>query len=205
MQGHPAATADSTDDFLARSASGDQVAFAALYDCTIPRVLGIITAVLRDPAQSEEVAQEVYLEVWQHAPRFDSAKGHATTVIFTLARRRAIDRVRASQASRDRDLTVGIRDREQPFDHVAETVETSLEYQRVRRAMERITPAQRRVIELVHDEYLDQAAVAERLGIKVGTVKTRLRDGLIALRRELTTSDEPEEASSRANLRQRRR
>ncbi|BDZ51537.1 hypothetical protein GCM10025867_37780 [Frondihabitans sucicola] len=196
VQGHPAATADSTDDFLARSASGDQVAFAALYDCTIPRVLGIITAVLRDPAQSEEVAQEVYLEVWQHAPRFDSAKGHATTVIFTLARRRAIDRVRASQASRDRDLTVGIRDREQPFDHVAETVETSLEYQRVRRAMERITPAQRRVIELVHDEYLDQAAVAERLGIKVGTVKTRLRDGLIALRRELTTSDEPEEASS---------
>jgi RNA polymerase sigma-70 factor (ECF subfamily) len=185
---HADTAVPSLDDLLTLIARGDQHAFAALYDQTAPRALGLITRLLKDPSQAEEVAQEVYLELWQRAARFDEAKGSAMTVLFSLARRRAIDRVRASQASRDRDLRVGIRDTAPAFDHVAEFIETTSEYERAREAMRKLPGKQREIIELVHDEGLTQAEVAARVGIPLGTVKTRLRDGLIALRRELTAA-----------------
>jgi RNA polymerase sigma-70 factor (ECF subfamily) len=176
------------DDLLALISRGDQKAFAAFYDQTCRRTLGLICRVLKDPAQSEEVAQEVYLELWQHAAQFDSNKSPSLSWLFTIAHRRAIDRVRASQASRNRDIAVGIRNTPHPFDHVTETIETSMEYQDARRALTRLHPKHRAVIELTYDHHLTRAETAERLGIPVGTVKTNLRDGLIALRRELTAA-----------------
>jgi RNA polymerase sigma-70 factor (ECF subfamily) len=164
---------------------------------TAPHTVGLIRSVLKDPAQSEEVAQEVYLEIWQNAARFDADKSSATSVLFTLARRRAIDRIRASQASRNRDVLIGIRDTADPYDQVAESIETSLEYERARRAMKKLTHIQREVIELVHDEHLTQKEAALRLGLPLGTVKTRLRDSLIALRRELTPRPNPADGISR--------
>lgn len=173
----------SEDDLLALAAEGDREAFADLYGRTVPRILGIVTQVLRDSAQSEEVTQEVYLELWQNAARFDGSKGRALSWMMTVARRRAIDRVRASQSSRDRDIRVGIRDQPTAYDTVADTVGARLAYDEVRQAMTLISHLQRQAIEMAYFGTLTQTEIAERLGVKVPTIKTRLRDGLIALRR----------------------
>jgi len=178
----PAVAAQTAETLLALVADGDQGAFAQLYDTVSPRVLGLIRRVLVDPAQSEEVTQEVFLEIWQSARRYEPNKGSATTWIMTMAHRRAIDRIRASQAGRDRDIRVGIRDYERDYDNVAEQVEIRLENERVRRAMQQLTELQRQAISLAYYEGLTQSEISERLSVPLGTVKTRLRDGMIRLR-----------------------
>ncbi|MFF2053187.1 ECF RNA polymerase sigma factor SigK [Leifsonia sp. NPDC058194] len=179
------AAAPDLDALLARTATGDQQAFSTFYDQTASRVLGLIRRVLIDSAQSEEVAQEVFLEAWQSASRFDPNKGRAMTWIMTMAHRRAIDRIRASQASRDRDTAVGIRDLPTAYDQVAETVEVRVEHERVEVAMATLSEAQRQAIALAYYGGLSQSEVAAELGIPLGTAKTRLRDAMIRLREEL--------------------
>jgi len=174
-----------TNELLVRVAEGDQAAFGALYDLLAPRVFGTIKRLLIDHAQSEEVAQEVFLEVWQSARRFEPNKGGATTWIFTMAKRRAIDRIRSAQASRDRDTRVGIRDFDAGYDSVAESAEISIERERVGDAMKSLTDAQRQAIALAYDGGYSHSEIAELLGVPIGTVKTRLRDGMIRLRNEL--------------------
>lgn len=170
---------------LGRVAGGDQGAFAELYDLTAARVLGLIRRVLVDHAQSEEVAQEVFLEIWQTAPRFDSTKGAAMTWIMTMAHRRAIDRIRSSQSGRDRDVAIGIRDLGTPYDEVAEAVETSVEHERVQAAMSQLSELQREAVGLAYYGGLTQTEVAATLKVPLGTVKTRIRDGMLRLRTEL--------------------
>jgi len=170
---------------LERVARGDRAAFGELYDAVAPRVLGLVVRLLRDHAQSEEVAQEIFLEIWQNASRFDPSKGTAITWIMTMTHRRAVDRVRASQASRTRDTRVGIRDLEPDFDSVSEFVEIRLEHERVERAMQRLSELQRQAVALAYYGGYSQTEVAAILQIPVGTVKTRLRDGMIRLRGEL--------------------
>ena len=106
------------EDLLLRVARGEGLAFELLYDRVAGSVFGVIRRVLRDPAQSEEVAQEVLVEVWRTAARFDGDRGSASTWIHTMAHRRAIDRVRASQASHDREERVAVRDHVPPYDEV---------------------------------------------------------------------------------------
>jgi RNA polymerase sigma-70 factor, ECF subfamily len=173
------------EQLLELVATGDQRAFAELYDRTAPRVLGLVRRLLRDPAQSEEVAQEVFLEVWQSAARFDAAKGSAISWLLTMTHRRAVDRVRASQSSRDRDLKIGIRDMEREFDSVTEHVEIRIENERVKRAMSRLTDIQREAVILSYYGGYSHSEMAEILGVPIGTVKTRLRDGMIRLRDEM--------------------
>lgn len=173
------------DALLTRTAQGDQAAFSAFYDATAARVLGLIRRVLIDAAQSEEVAQEVFLEAWQSAARFDPNKGRAQTWILTMAHRRAIDRVRASQAAHDRDTAIGIRDLPTAFDDVAETVEIRIEHERVEEAMATLSDAQRQAVSLAYYGGLTQSEIAAELGIPLGTAKTRLRDAMIRLRDEL--------------------
>ncbi len=176
---------DATDELLSRSATGDQASFGELYDLLSPRVFGLVRRLVVDQAQSEEVTQEVFLEVWQSAPRFDPNKGRAIGWIMTIAHRRAVDRIRAAQASRDRDTRIGIRDLPQEFDQVAEAVEVRIEHGRVVDAMSRLSDAQREAVGLAYYGGLTQSEIADRLGIPLGTVKTRLRDGMIRLRDEL--------------------
>lgn len=175
----------SKEVLLRRIAEGDQQAFSRLYDDVAPRVLGLIRRLLIDHAQSEEVAQEVFLEIWQTASRFDENKGGASTWILTMAHRRAVDRIRSSQSSRDRDTKVGIREFSPEYDHVSEAVEVTIEHQRVKQAMARLTQLQRQAVSLAYYGGYSHSEVAALLKVPIGTVKTRLRDGMIRLRDEL--------------------
>jgi RNA polymerase sigma-70 factor, ECF subfamily len=172
----------STDDLLLAAARGDQAAFAALYDQVAGSVYGVVRRVVRDPAHSEEVAQEVLVEVWRTAARFDPDRGNAQTWILTMAHRRAIDRVRSEQASRDRTERHGLRDRGRPHDEVTEQVEIRLEHEQVREALTTLTDLQREAVELAYYGGHTYREVAELLDTPLGTIKTRMRDGLIRLR-----------------------
>lgn len=170
---------------LQLAAGGDERAFAELYDATAPRVFGLVLRILVDRAQAEEVAQEVYLEAWRSAHRFDAARGAAISWLLRIAHARAVDRVRASQSQRDRDARIGVRDTDVPIDEVAEHSETALESARAKRAMAELSEPQRRAIELAYFGGLTQTEIAERTGVPLGTVKTRLRDGMRRLRETL--------------------
>jgi RNA polymerase sigma-70 factor, ECF subfamily len=184
----PATSERDAEQLLLAAARGDQAAFAALYDRCGGLVYGIVRRVVRDPAQSEEVAQEVFVEAWRTATRFDPAKGSAQTWLLTMAHRRAIDRVRSEQASRDRTERVGHRDRQRPFDEVAEEVEVRLEHAQVRDALSTLTALQREAVELAYYGGHTYREVAELLDTPLGTIKTRMRDGFIRLRDALGVS-----------------
>ena len=175
----------STEELLGRVAQGDEAAFGELYDQIAPRVLGLVKRLLVDHAQSEEVTQEIFLEIWQTASRYDAQRGGAATWILTMAHRRAVDRIRASQAGRDRDTRIGVRDLDVEYDHVSETVEVRIEHERVKKAMSRLTELQRQAVSLAYYGGYSHSEVADLLRIPLGTVKTRLRDGMIRLRDEL--------------------
>ncbi|SMQ71826.1 sigma-70 family RNA polymerase sigma factor [Agreia sp. VKM Ac-1783] len=183
--GTPLEALDSVESLLLRVADGDQRSFAELYDRVAPRVLGLIKRLLIDHAQSEEVAQEVFLEIWRTATRFDPQRGAALSWVLTMAHRRAVDRIRASQSSHDRDIKIGIRDVDREYDQVAESVEIRIEHERVKRAMTQLTELQREAISLAYYGGYSHSEVAKILAIPIGTVKTRLRDGMIRLRDEM--------------------
>ncbi len=166
---------------MARVATGDQQAFAALYDELAPTLYGTVLRVVRDPAQSEEVTQEVFLEVWRHAGRFDPARGGVRGWAVTIARRRAVDCVRSEQARRDRQRVHTATPAGGPDDPVDAVVD-SLERDRARSVLAELSDAQREALELAFFGGLTHVEVADHLGLPLGTVKTRIRDGLIRLR-----------------------
>ena len=172
----------SDEHLLAEVARGDEAAFGELYDRYAGMVYGVVRKVVRDPSQSEEVAQEVLVEAWRTASRFDADRGSARTWLLTMAHRRAIDRVRSVQASRDRTEREGRKYVDRDHDSVSEQVETRLEHQQVRGALAQLTELQREAVELAYYGGYTYRKVAELLDTPLGTVKTRLRDGLIRLR-----------------------
>ena len=177
--------APSPEALLVAAGAGDSWAFSRLFDELAPLVLTVTKRVLRNRAMAEEVSQEVFAEVWQKAARFDPERGSASGWVGTLARRRAIDRVRSEQAARDRDERRAAMSAAPPFDEVAEAVETSADHARVRSALDLLTDVQREAIQLAYFEGHTYREVAEILSIPEGTAKSRLRDGLRRLRDEL--------------------
>ncbi|MEU9346728.1 sigma-70 family RNA polymerase sigma factor [Streptomyces sp. NPDC048278] len=169
-------------ELMGQVALGDEEAFAAVYDAVAGPVLGVARAVLRDHAHSEEVTQEVLVEVWRTAPRYRSDRGTAINWILTLAHRRAIDRVRSVDAAAVRDHKAALMDRIPEYDEVAEHVEARLEREQVLRCLRTLTELQRQAVTLAYYRGLTYREVAEALALPLGTVKTRLRDGLIRLR-----------------------
>jgi RNA polymerase sigma-70 factor, ECF subfamily len=137
--------------------------------------------VLRDPAQSEEIAQEVLLEIWRTASRFDPARGSPAAWALTIAHRRAVDRVRSATASSRREEKAAVDHSSLDVD-VAEVVAATLDRQRVRRCLAGLTELQRESIKLAYYGGYSYPQVARLLGVALGTVKTRIRDGLIRMR-----------------------
>ena len=171
-----------TDELLRLVARGDESAFAALYDTIAPRVYGLVLRVLRDPAQAEEVAQEVLVEIWRTAGRYDGTRGSATSWMFTIAHRRAVDRVRTEQAGAERIRRVAAASVETPYDEVVEQATARLDQAQVRRCLDGLTDLQREAITLAYYGGHTYREVAELLGAAIPTVKSRMRDGLIRMR-----------------------
>ena len=168
------------DGLLALVARGDEAAFEAVYARLAGAAYGLIRKVVRDPAQSEEVAQDVLLEVWRTASRFDPAKGSAAAWVMTIAHRRAIDRVRSVTATAARDQMAA-----EPLpasDEVAEAVEARLDRERVWHCLDGLTELQRESITLAYYGGYSYRQVAALLGATLSSIKTRIRDGLIRMR-----------------------
>jgi len=168
---------------IQRMARGDQAALTALYDETCSMVYGLAVRILRDESVAEDVTIDVYMQAFRQAPSYDAGRGSPLAWLLTLARSRAIDRLRADAKWRSSKA---------PLDTV-ESVPTTLadpeestltsESQRVvRGALAVLTPQQRRAIELAYFDGMSQSEIAEVLGQPLGTVKTRIRTGMLALR-----------------------
>jgi RNA polymerase sigma-70 factor (ECF subfamily) len=185
----PATTLAEIEAVLLKSvAAGDQCAFSELYDRMQPRVLGLAMRILRDVGHAEEVAQEVFLDVWQLARHFDHTKGTATGWILRKTHSRAVDRVRSAQASKVRDARIGLRDLHDPTDDIADTISLRIESKRVERALGALPEAQRQAVALAHLGGYSHSEVSAILKVPVGTVKTRIRAGIGRLREELAAA-----------------
>lgn len=173
---------DTAEQLLVQVARGDEAAFGRLYDTVIAIVWGVVRRVVRDRAQSEEVVQEVFVEVWRTASRFEPGRGSAVAWVITLAHRRAVDRVRSEHAASRRDQLAADRSVPRPYDEVSEQAGLRLERQQVRRCVNALTELQRESVLLAFYRGCTYPEVASLLGVPLGTIKTRMRDGLIRLR-----------------------
>ncbi|HEY0804549.1 MAG TPA: ECF RNA polymerase sigma factor SigK, partial [Pseudonocardiaceae bacterium] len=138
------------EELLLRVAKGSEAAFERLYDVVAGPVFGLVRRVVRDVAQSEEVAQEVFVELWRTAGGYRPERGSALNWTLTLAHRRAVDRVRSAQARTDREHRVAVTSVEREFDQVAETVTSRLEREQVRRCLSALTELQRESVLLAY-------------------------------------------------------
>lgn len=172
-------------DLLVQVGHGSQSAFTQLYDATSARVHGLVCRIVVDRALAEEVTQEVFLEVWRTGPAFDPMRGSALSWLFTIAHRRAVDRVRSVSAARRRDEAYEARQVARDYDTTADQVDDRMCAERVRAAVSTLSDIQREAVELAYFGGLSHVEVAERLGIALGTAKSRIRDGLMKMRREL--------------------
>lgn len=168
------------ETLISAVARGDTAAFEAVCAQAGAVVFGVVLAVVRDPCQAEEVCQEVLLEVWRAAPRFEAGKGSALAWLTTIAHRRAVDRVRAEHRLAARQVRAAKH--HVAYDEVAEAVEARLDRERVRRCLGSLTSVQRESVTLAYYGGYTVREVAALLAAPEGTVKTRMRDGLIRLR-----------------------
>jgi RNA polymerase sigma-70 factor (ECF subfamily) len=176
---------DLAGELIHLAAGGDRQAFARLYDMLSARAFALILRVLVDRSQSEEVLQEVFLEVWQSAARFAPNRGQGRSWLLTIAHRRAVDRVRASQSSSDRDIRAGFRDLASAPDGVADQVELKVASEHLAGALRVLPDVQQEAIVLAYYGGYSQSEIAALTKTPLGTVKTRMRDGLTRLRAEM--------------------
>ena len=167
---------------LNQSGRGDEAAFSQLYDELSGVVYGVVIRVIRDQAQAAELTQEVFVEAWRLAARFDSDKGSVRSWICTIAHRRAVDRVRSEQSRRNREEADLIKTPVVAADAAVESAERNSDVEMVQQALQVLTVAQRESVTLAYYGGHTYREVAALLDIPEGTVKTRIRDGLIKLR-----------------------
>lgn len=172
--------------YLARIADGEQAALGSLYDESSSLVYSLVLRVLANTADAEEVTMDVFTQVWKSADGYDTTRGSVTAWLVTLARSRAIDKVR-SRASRAKKETAIPETYDAPSPGASpeqETEETQLR-RRVLAALATLPPDQREVVELAFYSGLTHSELADRLGQPLGTVKTRIRAGMAKLREQL--------------------
>ena len=168
------------DVLIGRVARGDAGAFESLYDELASAVFGLARRVVRDPARAEDVTQEVFLEVWRKASRYDRALGTPRTWVLTIAHRRAVDAVRRSESQKRQD-NHGAPD-EVIHDEPGEAVIREEEHGAVRGCLETLTELQLESVRLAYFNGYTYNEVATLLDKPLPTIKTRMRDGLIRLR-----------------------
>ncbi|MFE7549476.1 ECF RNA polymerase sigma factor SigK [Streptomyces gardneri] len=178
----PESSSAHLDALLLRAADGDREAFAGVYDALARTVMGLACRILRDAGQAEEVTQDVMIEVWRTADRFRPDLGTAKAWVLTLTHRRAVDRVRAAQTSRDREVRAGMLSPDRDVDQVVEAVERSDERRRVHHCLEALERLQRVPLVLAYYQGMTYLEVARSLSTPEGTVKSRMRKGLEKLR-----------------------
>ncbi len=189
---HPTGQPDGpAPSLLRRIAGGDEAALGELYDATSSRVFGLALQIVRDREGAEEVALDVYTQVWREAGRYDGARGSVMSWLLTIARSRAIDSLRAKgrrmELEGPLDGAEGLSGRDQDPETSAAGVERGAT---VRRALGRLPPDQRRAIEASFFGGMSHSEVAAALGVPLGTIKTRIRTGLMTLRRWLQETGE---------------
>jgi RNA polymerase sigma-70 factor, ECF subfamily len=172
-------------DLVALSAAGREDAFAELYDLTSSRVYGVVLRVVRSADHAAEITQEVYVDVWRQASRYSPERGSVMAWITTMAHRRAVDRVRSVSSATARDERYASASEDRPVDQVWDGVQQRLDVDRVRKGMASLTAIQREALTLAYFGGYTQSQVAQMLNVPLGTVKTRMRDGLITLRKIL--------------------
>lgn len=176
---------------IAQTAQGDQAALAAFYDRTSPQVYGLVYKILDNREAAEEVTLDVYTQVWRQAHTYDQTRGTPGGWLMTLARTRAIDRFRAGAAERGRIQSLDAVDF---FVSDGKTPEQDLAGQERRRyvqqALALLTAEQREAIALAYFYGLSQSEIADKLTLPLGTVKTRMRLGMIKLREALAPYQE---------------
>ncbi|GAB15473.1 RNA polymerase ECF-type sigma factor SigK [Arthrobacter globiformis NBRC 12137] len=167
---------------LERIADGDQASFAEFYRLTSRRVFGMARRVLIDPELSEDTVQEVFLQVWQNAAKFDPGSGSPLAWLMTISHRRAVDRVRSSQSATEREARYGASSQDIDHDSVSDQVDSRLEAEAVVRCLETLTETQQESVRLAYYGGLTYREVAEKLNAAIPTIKSRIRDGLIRLK-----------------------
>jgi RNA polymerase sigma-70 factor (ECF subfamily) len=171
-------------DLLRAVAQGDEESLAAIYDRYRTILFGLLFRILGNRAEAEDILQEVFVQVWQRARDFDENRGKAFTWLVTLARSRAIDRLR-SLGSRSRTIEAATKE---SADAVADAVEDAINNERgevVREALKELPEEQRAALLMAYFDGFSQSEIAERTNTPLGTVKTRMRTGMTKLREVL--------------------
>jgi RNA polymerase sigma-70 factor (ECF subfamily) len=180
-------TADADRSALERMARGDHVALAELYDRHGRAVYSLALRIVRDQRDAEEVVQDVFAQAWRQSSRYAAARGSVIGWLMTLARSRAIDRARSRRArpdaTGDSEAIVDLSDQSASADEQLASTEQAGQ---VRAALERLPLLQRLAIELAFYEGLTHTEIADRLEQPLGTVKARIRQGLLRLRDQLS-------------------
>lgn len=186
-------TADARDEdwaaLIERMAGGDQHALSSFYDRTNRLVFGLVLRILSDAGQAEEVLLDVYMQVWRQAAKYDRSRGKTLSWLMTIARSRAIDRLRSSRQEEMRKESLDASDHAATLSTGFQDPMAQPEMKRiVRAALDSLPPEQRDVIEMAYYLGLSHSEIAARLNQPLGTVKTRTRLGMIKLREQLKDS-----------------
>jgi RNA polymerase sigma-70 factor (ECF subfamily) len=180
-------------ELLQRLAQGDPLALKALFESHAPQALAVALRILRSRAEAEEVVQETFVEVWRRSTEYDAGRGGALAWILTIARTRAIDRLRARDSSTRTAAHASDEPEPQRGPSPLELVEQRQDRERVRAALDSLPAEQRAALDLAYFEGLTHREIAERTGTPLGTVKTRVRLALekLASQIEKPPGDEP--------------